>query len=312
MDELDRQWLADRFGGHVRFDEPMERHTTFRIGGPADALVTVGDADQIKDLSKWVHSRGYGLVVAGAGSNLLVRDGGIRGLVLKFGCGFAKIAQGSDTPSNGTVEIKAGAGVLLRDLAKYALEHGLAGLNFGLGIPGTVGGALRMNAGAWNASISDTVHAISLLGRDGNVVRMKKERLHFTYRGLDLEEGSVILGGEFKLARGDGERLQRDGLWMQKRRRLCQPLSLPSAGCIFKNPPGGMSAGELIERAGLKGLRKGGAEVSRKHGNFIVNRGHARAAEVLELINQVRDAVLDRFGIHLTLEVVVVGDDTAS
>jgi UDP-N-acetylmuramate dehydrogenase len=312
MKQKDKEWLSDRFGAQVLFDEPMARHTTFGIGGPADAMVTVRDVDQIKDLARWVKARGYSFLILGAGSNLLVRDGGIRGLVLKVASGLTGIEQVSEINPNGTAEVKAGAGVLLRDLAKYALDRGLAGLNFGLGIPGTVGGALRMNAGAWETCIADTVRAISLLRQDGHVVRVKREEIGFSYRGLHLEEGSIILGAEFRLKRVERKSLQRDAIQMQKKRRLNQPLSLPSAGCIFKNPPGAMSAGELIEKAGLKGLRKGDAEISKKHGNFIVNRGHALTADVLALVGQAREAVLERFGVRLELEVCIVGDDAGS
>jgi UDP-N-acetylmuramate dehydrogenase len=290
----------------------MALHTTLGIGGPADALLTVKDDEQIKDLTRWASERGYPLLILGAGSNLLVRDGGIRGLVLKVAKGLGSIEQISEISPNGTAEVKAGAGVLLRELAKYALHRGLAGLNFGLGIPGTVGGALRMNAGAWGACIADTVSSISVLRPSGDIVTVGKEKLRFSYRGLALEEGVIILGGEFQLKRVDRDTLQKDAIQMQKKRRLRQPLSLPSAGSIFRNPPGTMSAGELIDKAGLKGLRKGGAEISKVHGNFFVNRGHARAAEVLALVGQTKETVLERFGVYLELEVVIVGEDAES
>jgi len=312
MHKEDKEWLADHFGPQVLFDESMALHTTLGIGGPADALLTVKDDEQIKDLARWASERGYPLLILGAGSNLLVRDGGIRGLVLKVAKGLTSIEQVSEMSPNGTAEVKAGAGVLLRELARYALDRGLAGLNFGLGIPGTVGGALRMNAGAWGACIADTVSSISVLRPSGDIVTVGREKLRFSYRGLALEEGVIILGGEFQLKRVDRDTLQKDATQMQKNRRLSQPLSLPSAGSIFRNPPGTMSAGELIDKAGLKGLRKGGVEISRMHGNFFVNRGHARAAEVLALIGQAKETVLERFGVHLELEVVIVGDDAGS
>jgi len=312
MHKEDKEWLADHFGPQVLFDESMALHTTLGIGGPADALLTVKDDEQIKDLARWASERGYPLLILGAGSNLLVRDGGIRGLVLKVAKGLTSIEQVSEMSPNGTAEVKAGAGVLLRELAKYALDRRLAGLNFGLGIPGTVGGALRMNAGAWGACIADTVSSISVLRPSGDIVTVGREKLRFSYRGLALEEGVIILGGEFQLKRVDRDTLQKDAIQMQKKRRLSQPLSLPSAGSIFRNPPGTMSAGELIDKAGLKGLRKGGVEISRMHGNFFVNRGHARAAEVLALIGQAKETVLERFGVHLELEVIIVGEDGGS
>ncbi|NVM56511.1 MAG: UDP-N-acetylmuramate dehydrogenase, partial [Desulfobacterales bacterium] len=242
----------------------MSRHTTFGIGGPADALVTIKTDQQIKELAGWTRERGYPLMIVGAGSNLVVRDGGVRGLVLKFGNGFEAIEQATHATPNGSAMVTAGAGVLVRRLGKYALDHGLAGLNFALGIPGTVGGALRMNAGAWGACMADTTSSIAVLSQNGEIVTMGKEQLRFSYRRLDLEEGTVILRGQFELRRADREALRKEAIQMQRKRRSSQPLSLPSAGSIFQNPPGGMSAGEMIDRAGLKGLGIGGAEVSTK------------------------------------------------
>jgi UDP-N-acetylmuramate dehydrogenase len=303
VNDSDKQWLKDRFGPQVLFDEPMSRHTTFGIGGPADVLMTVETDEQIKDLARWCSQRGHPMMILGAGSNLLVRDGGIRGLVLKLGKGFGP---------NGSVEVQAGAGVLLRRLAKYALDRGLAGLDFGLGIPGTVGGAIRMNAGAWGSCMADTLSSISVLRHKGDIVTVDKANLRFIYRGVDLEERSIILRGHFHLKRADRETLRKDAVERQKKRRSSQPLSLPSAGCIFRNPAGQMSAGELIDKAGLRGFRKGGAEISTKHGNFIVNQGHARAADVLALMGHAKEAVFKRFGVNLELEVVVVGEEADS
>jgi UDP-N-acetylmuramate dehydrogenase len=312
VNDSDKHWLKDRFGLQVLFDEPMSRHTTFGIGGPADVLITVETDEQIKDLARWCSQRGQPMMILGAGSNLLVRDGGIRGLVLKLGKGFETIKQVRTASPNGSVEVQAGAGVLLRHLAKYALDRGLAGLDFGLGIPGTVGGGIRMNAGAWGSCMADTLSSISVLRQKGDIVTVNKANLRFSYRGVDLEERSIILRGHFHLKRADRETLRKDAVQMQKKRRSSQPLSLPSAGCIFRNPAGQMSAGELIDKAGLKGFRKGGAEISTKHGNFIVNQGHARAADVLALMGHAKEAVFKRFGVNLELEVVVVGEEADS
>jgi UDP-N-acetylmuramate dehydrogenase len=242
----------------------------------------------------------------------LVRDGGIRGLVIKLVNGFKSIEKASEPLSNNGVGIMAGAGVLVRKLAKYALDHGLGGLNFALGIPGTVGGALRMNAGAWDSSMADTTKSIALLNQHGDIVTLGKDRLRFSYRRLDLEEGSIILRAEFVLTRADRKDLRQDALLMQRKRRLTQPLSLPSAGSVFRNPSAEISAGELIDKAGLKGLRKGGAEVSTKHANFIVNQGDAKASDVVALMRQVQEIVFDRFAVHLEPEVMIIGQKTGS
>jgi UDP-N-acetylmuramate dehydrogenase len=312
MNDTDKNWLTHYFGSQVAFSEPMSRHTTFGIGGPADALLTVRTDQQLRDVVRWGHDRGLPLMILGAGSNLLVRDGGIRGLVVKLANGFESVRQGARPLPDGWVGIAAGAGVPVRKLGKYALDHGLKGLNFTLGIPGTVGGALRMNASAWGSSMADTTSFISFLTQDGDIVTMGKERLHFSYRGLNLEEGSVILRGEFRLERSDREDLRQEALDMQRRRRSTQPLSLPSAGSIFRNPSADVSAGELIDRAGLKGLQKGGAEVSTRHANFIVNKGDARASDVVALMEHIQDVVFDRFAISLKPEVIIVGQEAGS
>jgi UDP-N-acetylmuramate dehydrogenase len=312
MNDADKKWLTDHFGSQVAFGEPMSRHTTFGIGGPADALLTVRTDHQLRDLVRWARDRGLPFMILGAGSNLLVRDGGIRGLVLKLANGFESMRQDSESHPDGGVEIIAGAGVLVRKLGKYALDHGLAGLNFALGIPGTVGGALRMNAGAWGACMADTTNSVSLLNQHGDMVTMGRARLHFSYRGLNLEEGGIILGAEFLLERSDRESLRQEALDMQRKRRLTQPLSLPSAGSMFRNPSADVSAGELIDKAGLKGLRKGGAEVSTKHANFIVNKEDAKASDVLALMGRVQDMVFDRFAVHLEPEVRIIGQEAGS
>lgn len=312
MNDRDKGWLTDHFGLQVAFGEPMSRHTSFGIGGPADALLHVRTDQQLRDLVKWAHDRGLPFTILGAGSNLLVRDGGIRGLVIKLANGFKSIEKASEPLPNNGVGIMAGAGVLVRKLGKYALDHGLGGLNFALGIPGTVGGALRMNAGAWDSSMADTTKSIALLNRHGDIVTLGKDRLRFSYRRLDLEEGSIILRAEFVLTRADRQDLRQGALLMQRKRRLTQPLSLPSAGSVFRNPSAEVSAGEIIDKAGLKGLRKGGAEVSTKHANFIVNQGDAKAADVVALIRQVQEIVFDRFAVHLEPEVMIIGQETGS
>ena len=311
MNQSDKNWLVERFGARVLYDEPMRRHTTFRIGGPVDALITVKTEQEIRDLVVWARDRGHPIMILGAGSNLLVRDGGVRGLVLKLADDFEAIhlvpqANGS------SAMITAGAAVLVRRLGKYALDQGLAGLNFALGIPGAVGGALKMNAGAWGGCMADSTSSIRVLNRYGDIASMSRDQLRFSYRGLDLEKGTIILSGQFKLRHADREALRKEAVRMQEKRRLSQPLSLPSAGCVFRNPPGQKAAGELIDRAGLKGLRVGEAEVSTKHANFIVNKRHAKASDVLDLIRQIQETVFERFGVNLELEVTIVGQEASS
>jgi len=311
MNSSDRTWLSDHFGADVLFDESMSRHTTFHIGGPADALVTVKTEQEIRDLVLWAEEKNYPIVILGAGSNLLVRDGGIRGLTLKLAGGFEAIQLLPQANGSGAT-IKTGAAVPLRRLAKYAIDEGLAGVSFGLGIPGTVGGALRMNAGAWGGCMADWTSLIRVLNPGGDVTTMDRDQLRFSYRRLGLQEKAIILRGQFKLNRGDPEALRSEAVRMQERRKSTQPLSLPSAGSVFRNPSHGKTAGELIDQAGLKGRRVGDAEVSNKHANFIVNKGQAKASDVLSLIEIIQAAVFERFGVQLQTEVTIIGQETGS
>ncbi len=276
-----------------------------------DALVTVKREQKIKDLVMWARDRGHPIMILGAGSNLLVRDGGVRGIVFELADDFKTIHLEAGVNGSSAM-ITAGAAVLVRRLGNYALDQGLAGLNFTLGIPGTVGGALRMNAGAWGGCMADTTSSIRVLNRNGDVENMSRDQLRFSYRGLDLERDTIILSGQFKLKHADREVLREEAIRMQKKRRLSQPLSLPSAGSVFRNPPGQKAAGELIDQAGLKGLRVGEAEVSSKHGNFIVNKGNAEASDVLDLIKRIQDTVFERFGVNLEPEVTIVGQEAGS
>ncbi|HID29839.1 MAG TPA: UDP-N-acetylmuramate dehydrogenase, partial [Desulfobacterales bacterium] len=277
----------------------------------SDALITIKTEQEIRDLVMWARHRRHSLMIIGAGSNLLVRDGGMRGIMLKLADDF-EVIHLEPSVNGSSAMITAGAAVLVRRLGKYALDQGLAGLNFALGIPGAVGGALKMNAGAWGGCMADITSSIRVLNRYGDISSMIRDHLRFSYRGLDLEKGTIILGGEFKLEHADREAIQKEAIRMQQKRRFRQPLSLPSAGSVFRNPPGEKAAGMLIDQAGLKGLRVGQAEVSTKHANFIVNKGRATASDVLELIRQIQETVLERFGVDLEPEVTIVGQEAGS
>ena len=311
MNQSDKEWLSERFGPNVLFDEPMWRHTTFRIGGPVDALVTVQTEEGIRDIVPWAEERDYPIMILGEGSNLLVRDGGVRGLILRLADDFEaiRVAAGDDGSS---AMVEAGAAVLVRRLGKYVLDQGLAGLNFALGIPGTVGGALLTNAGAWGGCMADSTSSIRVLNRHGEFAILRRDQLEFSYRRLKLEKGDIILSGQFELKPMDRDALRDEAIRLQKQRRMSQPLSLQSAGCVFRNPPGQQAAGELIDAAGLKGLCVGEAEVSTKHANFIVNKGHAKASDVIDLMRQIQEAVFEGFGINLEPEVTIVGKETGS
>lgn len=304
MNDANKAWLKKTFGPLVDFDEPMSRHTTFRIGGPA-TVVRVLDKRQLKTLVKWAAGADQALMVLGAGSNLLVADTGVKALVVKLAGDFERIEAVQERDVRGTI-ISAGAAAMVRALGRYALSRALAGLNFTLGIPGSVGGALRMNAGAWGCCMADVAHAVTVVKADGNMVTIGRERLDFTYRGMGLERGDIIAGGGFRVEPADRQALRKEAAAMQKKRAAGQPLSEPSAGCVFRNPGGRLTAGELIDKAGLKGLRRGDAQVSRKHANFIVNHGRATASDVMGLIETVQEAVFRQFGVTLEPEVTIV------
>lgn len=315
MTEEQRRWLQENFDSQVILGALMSRYTTFKIGGPADALVEVRTEEQLNILVRWLRNEGISTMVLGGGSNLLVLDGGIRAVIIKLTDHFDTVQfdateRAADQNKGESISLSAGSGAQLSRLSRYCIDNGVAGLTFAIGIPGTVGGALRMNAGAWGACMADVVSEIRVLTVEGDILRIPKDALLFRYRGLSLPSGAIILKGHFDLHRRSAEVLRQEAALMQQKRKASQPLhAAPSAGSIFKNPPEGLSAGALIDKAGLKGLQAGGAQISPKHANFIVNRGGAKASDVVCLIDQARKAVMDRFGIELKLEVAIVGQE---
>lgn len=281
-------------------DEPMSAHTTFRVGGPADLMLFPENAEQLCAAMNAARACGADVLVMGNGSNMLVRDGGVRGLVIVLGERFSGICVEGET-------LTAQAGASMARVASAAQAASLTGLEFISGIPGTLGGGCAMNAGAYGGQLSDVlVDAQVLLG--GEVRTLSREEMQMGYRTtLPLREGGVVLSARFQLKRGDGEAILAQMKELNARRRDKQPLNLPSAGSTFKRPEGHF-AGALIERAGLKGLSVGGAQVSEKHAGFIVNTGGATAADVLALIERVQDEVERAFGVLLEPEVRIIGE----
>ena len=282
-------------------NEPMARHTTFRVGGPADVMFLPEGPEQVVGALEAAKAAGVPAVVIGNGSNLLVRDGGIRGLVIVLGEGMAAIARVGN-------EITAWAGASLARVAAYAQASGLSGLEFASGIPGTLGGGCAMNAGAYGGQLSDVLVDAQVL-LDGRVQTLARDDLEMGYRtSLPLRRGGVVLSARFALAPDDPEAIAARMRELNARRREKQPLNFPSAGSTFKRPEG-YFAGALIEQARLKGRSVGGAQVSPKHAGFIVNTGDATASDILALIALVQDEVKSRFGVTLETEVRVLGED---
>lgn len=298
--------LADRLRAFARADqiftdEPMTRHTTFRLGGPADVFFLPESAEQLQRALDAARAAGVQALVVGNGSNLIVRDGGIRGLVIALGEHFSEIR------TEGNV-LSAQAGAPLSRVASAAQAAGLSGLEFASGIPGTLGGGTVMNAGAYGGQLSDVLIDADVLVRD-NVHTLTREQMQMGYRTtLALREGYIVTAARFRLTPDDPEAILARMRDLNARRREKQPLNFPSAGSVFKRPEGHF-AGALIEQAGLKGLSVGGAKVSEKHAGFIVNFENATASDVLALIEEVRLRVRRHSGITLVCEVRIVGED---
>ncbi|MCJ7686129.1 MAG: UDP-N-acetylmuramate dehydrogenase [Desulfobacteraceae bacterium] len=302
MDERQKAELLRIAGRQVGFDFPMSQHTTFRVGGNAEAVYEASDPEGLCRVVSFLVNEGIPYLVAGRGSNLLVRDGGIGGVVILLAGAFADIQfEGSDYS-----DILAGAGLSIVDLLIWCREEGVSGLEFLAGIPGSVGGAVAMNAGAFGKEIGSRVREIRLVSQRGQLTARDRSRLRFSYRDLNLETGAVITNVLFRLDRDPPETVSARIAGCLKRRKETQPLEYPSAGSIFKNPLNDY-AGRLIEQAGLKGKRIGGAMISNRHANFIVNKDGATATDILTLINLARDEVRRTAGVQLELEVQIVG-----
>jgi UDP-N-acetylmuramate dehydrogenase len=298
---FDRQRLEKAVAGlhgRVTFGAALRAYTSFKIGGPADVLVEPADVGDVCRLVAQAYKTRIPLFVVG-GTNLLIRDGGIRGIVVS-------LSRLRSIHEEAGAVLYAEGGVGMPTLIGYAIRRSLAGLEWAAGIPGTVGGCLVMNAGTRLGEMKDAVKAVRLVTMKGDVRDLPAESIRFDYRRARLPKG-IVVGVWLQLRpglRADIGRIVKDYLHYRKD---TQPLAMPSAGCVFKNPPRD-SAGRLLEAAGLKGMRVGDAEVSTKHGNFIVNRGHASAADVIGLIQKVRRMIKQKAGVRLDLELKVVGE----
>ena len=284
--------------GVVRFNAPLKEYTSFHIGGPADVLVEPADVEDVVRLAKQTHEQKLPIFVLG-GTNLLVRDKGIRGVVVSL-----EKLRAIREESGSVLYVEGGVG--MPTLIGYAIRRSLAGLEWAAGIPGTVAGCVVMNAGTRLGEMKDSVKAVRMVSPNGALIDCPAEAIEFRYRRATLPPG-VVVGVWLQLrpgVRADIEKVVKDYLHY---RRDTQPLTLPSAGCVFKNPPND-SAGRVVEAAGLKGTSVGDAQVSTKHANFIVNQGHASAADVLSLIKKVRARIARTMGVKLELELKVVGD----
>lgn len=286
----------------VYIDEPMKKHTSFKIGGPADILVSIDSEEVLKKVLELTSKADAKTYIIGNGSNLLVRDKGIRGVVVKINGGFEAVSISG-------CSVKAHAGILLSKLSNMMVENGLSGLEFASGIPGTLGGALAMNAGAYGGEMKDVVKRVHLLDFKGNSIVLDNEQMEFEYRSSTAgKKGLIVVKAELELKKAKSEDIRALMQDYTGRRVDKQPLSFPSAGSTFKRPHGHFAA-QLIDEAGLKGFSVGGARVSEKHAGFVISDGTATADDVIKLIEAVKERVLEKHGVRLEEEVRIIGEE---
>ncbi|MCI6615834.1 UDP-N-acetylmuramate dehydrogenase [Ruminococcus sp.] len=292
--------LAEILGCEARRNEPMSKHTSFKIGGNADVYIKVNNLSKLSTILKECQDSDVDYMLLGNGSNLLVSDDGIRGVVIRLDGDFRKITLVDDTT------IFCGAGATLAYLCKFALNCGLSGLEFAWGIPGTVGGAVFMNAGAYDGEMKDVVHSVSHISPIGEIGRIEKDDLNFGYRTSVYRSNNMIITGvTLKLKKGNPDEIRAKMDDYMSRRSTKQPLEYPSAGSVFKRPEGNF-AGALIEQCGLKGKTCGGAQVSEKHAGFIINKSNATAKDVRDLISEIQKTVSDKTGYNLECELIIL------
>ena len=286
----------------ILIDEPMSRHTTFRVGGPADFFVTPKAKEEVRDVVRICKEAGMPYYIIGNGSNLLVSDAGYRGVIVQIYKEMNEVKVEGDL-------VKAQAGALLSGIAAKALGAELSGFEFASGIPGTIGGACVMNAGAYGGEMKDVLESVTVLTGEGKIIELGRNELELGYRtSVIAKKGYIVLGAVLKLERGDGEKIKTYMDELKEKRVTKQPLEYPSAGSTFKRPEG-YFAGKLIEDAGLRGFQVGGAQVSEKHCGFVINRDHATAAAIMELMRQVQIRVKENSGVDLEPEVKRLGDE---
>lgn len=288
--------------GEILIDESMKKHTYFKLGGPADILVLPETIEEISNIIKLCNDNEIDYYIIGNGTNLLVRDKGIRGVVIKIDDNFNNIGV------NGNI-IKAQAGCLISRIAKLALKNSLAGFEGCSGIPGSLGGAVAMNAGAYGTEMKDVIKTVKCINQDGNILEFSNEDMKFGYRHSRVfEDKLIVVEAEIELEFGDFNKIKNQMDDLTNRRNTKQPINMPSAGSTFKRPEGDY-ASRLIDVAGLKGVRYGGAQVSEKHCGFVVNLGNATCEDVLYLIDFIQKTVKDKHGVHLDPEVRIIGEE---
>lgn len=303
MEEGQREKLAAILRNNIIFQCEMAPYTAFRTGGEADAICHPTNPDQLRRILLFLVSEHIPYIVLGKGSNVLISDKGFKGVVFILKGEFENITQ----DEHERLMVTAWSSVKNSSMLSFCSQNGLSGLEFLAGIPGTIGGAITMNAGAYGFTIGDLVHDVVTMTKHGQEIRRKKKDIKFEYRKTNIPDREIIIRARFKLGQGENDIIdQRISANLSKRRKS-QPLELPSAGSIFKNPPNDF-AGRLLEEAGLKGKRIGGAMISLKHANFIVNAGGASSEDIVALMNLARETVREKTGIELEPEIRIITD----
>jgi UDP-N-acetylmuramate dehydrogenase len=313
LDQSIKEDLAKRFAGKIRFDEPMAAHTSLRVGGPADAMVWPDSKDDVKDLLNVLLATGTPWSVFGGGTNLLVRDGGIRGVVICTSPGLSGIRLLPEKDER--TGIKVLSGTSLWELCRFAADRGLSGLAFAAGIPGTVGGAALMNAGIPDGDMSGVLSAVEMAVSSGKIIDIGRSEMTFAYRSVKMPENAagtpgrpgILLSASLALEPGNRHEIHEKISQLLQKRKQAQPGGF-SAGSFFKNPTYGPTAGELIDQAGLKGKAVGDGVVSEKHANWILNRKNASAGDILALMGIIQNRVREAFGVNLEPEVKIIGE----
>jgi len=299
------QWAADLAQSvnpaNIKLDESLQQYTMTKLGGKADVFVLVETEEEAATVIRYAHKNNIPLLMLGNGSNMVVRDGGLRGIVVTF-------SYLDEIHINGDY-VYAQSGALIKDVSKLAAAASLTGFEFACGIPGSVGGAMAMNAGAYGGEIKDIIISSKVLTKEGDILILSKDELELSYRqSIIAKKGYYVLSSEFQLTKGVQEEIDAKIADLTFQRESKQPLEYPSAGSVFKRPPGHF-AGKLIQDSGLQGKGVGDAEVSTKHAGFIVNKGNATATDYIATIQMVQRVVKEKFGIDLETEVKIVGDD---
>ena len=292
------KWIRSE---NIKTNELLKKYTMTQLGGVADVLVMPETDEQAQQVVHYAKEQGVPLFMLGNGSNMVVRDGGIRGIVIHF-CHLNKVLIDGTT-------VVAGGGALIKEVSRLVAEQSLTGFEFACGIPGSIGGAMAMNAGAYGGEMKDITTSCKVITQDGEILVLSNEELDFGYRkSVIAKKGYYVLNATYELAKGDQQAIDEKIADLMFQRESKQPLEYPSAGSVFKRPPG-MFAGKLIQDSGLQGKGVGGAEVSTKHAGFIVNKNNATATDYIETIKMVQRVVKEKFDVELEREVKIVGED---